>query len=290
MDAFPIVARMRWGDARLVHFASQGVSAAMLSSGDDLSLTEPSSISLALFGSFDALVEKGGTTSRRGIVQGAVTLCGPEPIRWVGASGATASEFIEITAGEDFRRDVADELGVPHHADLDDDHGWSDPPLSAIAARFRSAVRQAISLSDIERDVLLRCLYARALTVRFGGRHPVRGRGDLDRPRLARVVEFIEAHLDDSLTVRRLAAVAALSPFHFARAFRQSTGLTPHRYVRGRRLERARGLIASGTLVREVAGQIGYESLSHFRAAYRAHFGRHYEADLSSIGRRGRRR
>ena len=65
----------------------------------------------------------------------------------------------------------------------------------------------------------------------------------------------------------------ALSPFHFVRAFRQSTGLTPHRYVRGRRLERARDLIVSGTLIRDVAARVGYESLSHFHAAYRAHFG-----------------
>jgi AraC family transcriptional regulator len=280
---------MAWEEARLVHFASQGSCATKVPSDRDLSVTDPSSISLALLGTFEAaLVETNGRTSQRRIVPGAVMLCGPEPIHWLGGSGSNVkSEFIEITATAALRREIAVELGVASHAELDDDYGWSDPIISAIAARFRSAARRMVPLSDIERDVLMRRLYGRVLTVRFGGREPARGQGGLDRIRLDRVVDFVEAHLEDRLTVGRLATVAALSPFHFVRAFRHSTGLTPHRYVRARRLERARGIIASGALIGDVARRIGYESLSHFRAAYRTHFGTDYEARAAGSRRRG---
>lgn len=278
MTGYPAAARLEWGEARLVHFASDGEGPTRTPSDRDLAVTDPSSISLALFGAFDTLVEANGKTSRRRIIPGAVTLCGAEPIRWLGGTGcAGRSEFIEIAATAEFRGEVAEELGVAAHADLDDDHGWADPVVSAITARFRSAARRTIFISDLERDVLLRNLYGRVLTVRFGGREPVRGRGGLGRRRLDRVTAFIEAHLEEPLSVRRLAAVAALSPFHFVRAFRQSTGLTPHRYLGARRLEKARDLIVAGARIREAAARIGYDSLSHFRAAYRAHFGTDYE-------------
>jgi AraC family transcriptional regulator len=224
-------------------------------------------------------VATGGITGKRRIVPGCITLCGPEPIRWLGGSGSGAGEFIEITASAAFRRELAKELHVPEHADLDDIYGWSDPIVWAIAARFRSAARDTISINDLERDLLLRRLYARVLEVRFGARASARGNGGLDNARLRRVLDFIEAHLEEHLTIGRLAEVAALSPFHFLRAFRRSSGLTPHRYVRGRRLERARHLLASSASARTVARRVGYDSLSHFRAAYRAHFGATYDQD-----------
>src|SRR5206468_3362031 len=143
------IARMGWAQGKLVHF-----SALMDGEGhdDDLSLTDPSSISLALSGQVDAVIEKAGATSRRRIVPGDIMLCGPEPIRWLGGSGTGATEFIEVAASPDFRREIAGELGVPQHADLDDRHGWSDPVVSAIAGRLSSAARQTIVLDDLERD------------------------------------------------------------------------------------------------------------------------------------------
>jgi AraC family transcriptional regulator len=285
MHEFPAVARLEWPDARLVHFASHGQPASA-ASDRDLAITDPSSISLALFGAVEAHIETAGKRSDRRIVPGSVTLCGPEPIRWIGASSGSEVEFIEIGASEAVRRDVAGELGVARHFELDDDHGWTDPVVFAIASRFRSAARATAILDDIERDLLLRRLYGRVFAMRFGGRLPPRA-GGLDPGRLDRVTEFVEAHLDANLTVGRLAAVAALSPFHFIRAFRLSTGLTPHRYVRGRRLEQARSLIASGALIRDVAARVGYENLGHFRRAYRAHFGSDYASGRRSLGRTG---
>jgi AraC family transcriptional regulator len=279
------VARMRWAEAKLMHYSSGTAETPGAADGEHMALTDPSSISVAFIGNCEAFVSNGGAARSQRIFPGSIMLCGQQPIRWLGGTGAGASEFMEITASADFRRGIAAELRVPEHADLDHLHGWADPVIWAIAARFRAAARRAVSLDDLERDLLLRRLYARALETRFGGRDASRGRGRLDELRLNRVVEFIEAHLKDRLTIARLAEVAALSPFHFVRAFGRSFGMTPHRYVRARRFELARKLLVVGLKPRSVAEHIGYESFSHFRNGYRAHFGIGYERDANLVGR-----
>src|SRR5215470_4357786 len=70
--------------------------------------------------------------------------------------------------------------------------------------------------------------------------HPSWSREGLDRRRLFRVLDHIEANLEGDLTIDTMAAVACLSRYHFSRAFKKAMGQSPHRYVSGRRLERAK--------------------------------------------------
>jgi AraC family transcriptional regulator len=98
-------------------------------------------------------------------------------------------------------------------------------------------------------------------------RRPARGRdGVLPRGRLRAVVEYIEDHLDGSPTLDQLAAVARLSPYHFARQFKRATGLPPHQYVIMRRVERAKQLLQGGTVssLAEVAAYAGFSDQSVF--------------------------
>ncbi len=90
-------------------------------------------------------------------------------------------------------------------------------------------------------------------------------RGALDARRLRRVVDYIETHLAEDLTIEALAGVACLSPFHFARAFKAATGEAPHRYLTDRRIGRARALLADGRLpLGEIAEVCGFSSQPHF--------------------------
>jgi AraC family transcriptional regulator len=85
------------------------------------------------------------------------------------------------------------------------------------------------------------------------------------------VVEYIEEHLDAGPSLEQIAAVARLSPFHFARQFRAATGLPPHQYVIARRVERARQLLEGGSdrSLAEVAMRVGFSDQSqlsrHFK-------------------------
>jgi len=95
-------------------------------------------------------------------------------------------------------------------------------------------------------------------------------RGGLAAWQQRRVVEFIEAHLADDFPLAALAGLVQLSTYHFARAFKRSFGVPPHRYHTNRRVERARALLTDPrTSVAEVALQVGFSGASAFAATFR---------------------
>ncbi len=100
-----------------------------------------------------------------------------------------------------------------------------------------------------------------------------------------RVIEHIETDLTADLSLNALAAVACLSPYHFARCFRQEFGKPPHRYVLDRRLELARRLLTDTELtIAEVAARCGFASQSRLATAFRKSFGispRQYKGDCT---------
>ena len=91
----------------------------------------------------------------------------------------------------------------------------------------------------------------------------------LDRRRLFRVLDHIEANLEGTLTIDTMASVACLSRYHFSRAFKKAVGQTPHRYVTGRRLERAKALLSTRhrSLV-DIALALGFSSQASFTRAF----------------------
>ncbi len=93
--------------------------------------------------------------------------------------------------------------------------------------------------------------------------------GLVDR-RLRRAVEFMHDNCGRELTLAEIASAAYLSEFHFARLFKKITGLTPHAYLAGLRVERARRLLAESDLsIVEVGAAVGYASQSHFTKIFR---------------------
>jgi AraC family transcriptional regulator len=105
------------------------------------------------------------------------------------------------------------------------------------------------------------------------GRHraPVLADGVLPRRKLHSVIEYIMENLEGSPTLGQMAAVAHLSPYHFARLFKAATGLAPHQYVVARRVERAQHLLGKDDELElaEVALRVGFSDQSklsfHFK-------------------------
>ena len=96
----------------------------------------------------------------------------------------------------------------------------------------------------------------------------------LSRERLQRVYDYIEAHLDDRLTLAELAGVACLSPYHFSRSFKQAVGVGTQRYVMLRRLERAKSLMRrSNQPLALIAQEAGFTDQSHLTAIFRRETG-----------------
>jgi AraC family transcriptional regulator len=100
-------------------------------------------------------------------------------------------------------------------------------------------------------------------------------RGGLAAWQQRRVVEFVETHLSEDISLAALAGLVQLSTYHFARAFKRSFGVPPHRYCIKRRIERAKTLLANpAASVVEVALELGFSGASAFAATFRRTTGR----------------
>jgi len=87
--------------------------------------------------------------------------------------------------------------------------------------------------------------------------------------KLKRVMDFIEANLNESIGLDDLAREADLSVNHFLRVFKLATGETPYHYLRARRLERARQLLTEDAMpLAELALECGFANQAHFTAAF----------------------
>jgi AraC-like DNA-binding protein len=100
---------------------------------------------------------------------------------------------------------------------------------------------------------------------------PIRG---LQKWRLKRVAEYVDAHLSEKVTLRNLAAVAGLSRMRFASQFRAATGLRPHEYLLRQRIRRADELLRHSTMaIVEVALTVGFLTQAHFTTVFKRFVG-----------------
>ncbi len=138
--------------------------------------------------------------------------------------------------------------------------------LSVLAemAEETATGRMFVETSSLMLAARLAHSYTDRCFIGAGGAHRL-GNG-----RLRRVLDHIDGHLEEEITVAGLAALANLSIFHFARMFTASVGVPPHRYVGRRRLENAMAQLAVGKLpLSEIAHKSGFSSQASFSRAFR---------------------
>jgi len=94
--------------------------------------------------------------------------------------------------------------------------------------------------------------------------------GGLPECRLRRVTAYIEGNLNAELRLAQLAAVIHMSRYHFARLFKQATGVSPHRFVLQRRIRAAATLLGDSTpSITAIARAVGFTTASHFSTTFR---------------------
>lgn len=149
--------------------------------------------------------------------------------------------------------------------------GLDLPQLRTVLGAVKVELMTGRAGSRLAAESLANVLSVHLLRHLLGPRQPVRGpNGVLPQRRLRAVFEYIEEHLASGPTLAQLAAQAHLSPYHFARLFKATTGLPPHQYVITRRVERARELLNMGNLpLADVAQCVGFSDQSQF--------GRHFK-------------
>jgi AraC family transcriptional regulator len=168
--------------------------------------------------------------------------------------------LVERVAAEAFDLDPA-RVSIPP---LD---GLDLPHLRAAMLAVDAEMTAGAAGGRLAAEALATVLAVQLLRQVLAPRHPGRGRDSaLPRGTLRAVLEYIEEHLDASLTLTQLAAVAHRSAYHFARQFTAATGMPPHQYVIARRVERAQQLLHPDRdlALAEIAARVGFTDQSQF--------------------------
>ncbi len=169
-------------------------------------------------------------------------------------------------------------------ADAEAPSGPGSPPDPAFVARLERPLLQTLTrllqtLDDpaetqilgplIIEELVFRLMRTDAAQALRYGAHKSE-----DRLRIEAAMRFIKDNLEQRLTVQKIAQHVAMSPSHFAHRFREICTVSPMRYVKHVRLERARqSMLRLGLRASEAASDVGYASPSQFTRDFKSHFG-----------------
>jgi AraC-like DNA-binding protein len=157
-----------------------------------------------------------------------------------------------------------------------------DAPLIDATYRFLTALG-----ADGDRAVLgpiyLREIVYRLLQSKERHRLIDALRANATRTPVSAAIEYMKDHIDEPMSVGLLAEAVCMSESAFAHLFKQVAGTSPYHFLKQLRLERARELLLNqDSTVSDVAGQVGYTSLSHFISEFKKYFG---ESPISHLQR-----
>ncbi|CAN7512748.1 AraC family transcriptional regulator [Bradyrhizobium sp. LjRoot220] len=166
---------------------------------------------------------------------------------------------------------VAGEADTATPSDLLERTGHPDLITSRLLLSAADALEGSEALDALFRQQLTDLLATRLLAAHTGSPTTFQPTmGGLSPIALRRAIERLRSDSDADVSLAALASDAGLSRFHFCRAFKESTGLSPHAWLRQHRLEQAMNMLRdTDTSVVSVAAELGYASQTAFAAAFR---------------------
>jgi AraC family transcriptional regulator len=149
--------------------------------------------------------------------------------------------------------------------------GHPDPITSRLLMSAADVMEGNAALDALFRQQLTDLLATRLLAAHAGAPTTIQPvTGGLAPKALLRAIERLRSDSDADVSLAALASEAGLSRFHFCRAFKESTGLSPHAWLRQHRLEQAMNMLRdTDASVVSVAEALGYASQTAFAAAFR---------------------
>lgn len=170
---------------------------------------------------------------------------------------------------------VAGELGVARPVELTPEVARRDVTMRHLMSAMRSELHSGCPGGNLLADSLATAIIVHLLRNYAVASPRLREYGGcLPQERLHRVADYIEAHLDEDLSVGQLARVGSASTWHFGKLFKNSTGRTVHQYVLERRIERAKQLLRNDRdTIAQVGLSVGLMSQSHFTMVFRKKVG-----------------
>lgn len=190
----------------------------------------------------------------------------PEPIEVVHVYLTVAA--ISSVCAQVFERDMAD-------VELRDLLQANDPALyqAAILLAREAATGELGSRLLVESlsTQLIVHLLRRHANVTFHDHYVV---GALNYRQVRMVRDYVAEHISESMSLRDLAGLVSLSPYHFARQFRSAQGCSPHEFVLGQRVEHAQRLLWRSRLaIRDIAADCGFCDQAHMTRVFKRRLG-----------------
>jgi AraC family transcriptional regulator len=175
-----------------------------------------------------------------------------------------------------FMNEVATEANLnPDHLELVEQRRETDPALLHVARALQNGISTGDGCYPLYREALSRALAIHLLRGYCSVKPEINCReAGLPPDKLKRVLGYIQDRLETELSVAGIANAVSMSPYHFMRLFKKSTGKSPHQYVIEERVRKAKDLIATGKLsVCEAAYRVGFVDQSHLSRHFKRVFG-----------------
>ncbi|WP_017316623.1 AraC family transcriptional regulator [Mastigocladopsis repens] len=197
-------------------------------------------------------------------IPGDVAVIPPQVIHKI--SSPQESEFIALCLDSQFVLNIAGESVDPDVLEIIPHFSKPDPLIYQIGLALKTALQSDMLASRLYAESMATALSAHLLQHYSAPKHTLQEyQGGLPKYKLQRVIEFIIDNLSENLLLGTMAQEVGMSQYHFARLFKQSTGLSPYQYVIHCRIERAKILLLQSQLkISEVASQVGFADQSQF--------------------------
>jgi AraC family transcriptional regulator len=187
--------------------------------------------------------------------------------------GFTETEAVVCSLDPAFLTGIEEELDLRPVESVHEQLAFHDAGLRQLISLLEAEAKAGGPCGKLYADSLVHALATRFLYVGRAMKQPSAAayRGGLSPARLRRVVELVEAKIEDELSLEEMAKTAQLSRAHFSHMFRQSTGESPHQFFLRCRVERAKQMLRAETRVLDVAVACGFKTQQHFARVFR-HF------------------
>jgi AraC family transcriptional regulator len=197
-------------------------------------------------------------------------------VRWKSLS-SVPTQTLHVRLSQQLLARTAQEVAGcdPTRLSIEEHASFQDPLLRQIGLALWRELEQPSPAGKLYAQTAAQMLAVHLLRYYSVGpiviKDPLQG---LTQQQMTRVMDFVQAHLGQDLSLEALAEQAGFSSYHFARLFRQTTGASPHQFVLRQRIERAQHLLKEREVpLARVASECGFANQSHLTQAFKRYLG-----------------
>ena len=186
------------------------------------------------------------------------------------------SEVLLLSVDSNLVDKVAEETLNTNSIQIIPQRQVSDPQIVNIALALKAELKSGCLAGSVYRDYLTNALIVYLITKYSNCDRVLNKNSEIDiaQTKIDRVEDYINDNLAENLNLSKIAEIANISTYHFARLFKQKTGYSPHQYIIQHRIEKAKNLLSTTNLsIVEIAHSIGCSSQSNFTSLFRKKVG-----------------